>query len=194
MRATTFGSLVLACLALGACAGPPTYFLLPPTSAAVSRQASPVGSISVADINLPAYANALEIAALTGPGALKLDKTALWADLPQRAMTRNLAAALEARLRARVGTEPWPGFDSPGLRVEVIVDRMIGATGGGLDFAGQYDIVAPESGRVVAFERFSISVPAQGEGYPGLLAAHTRAIEQLADRIAASIKGRSTTS
>ena len=42
------------------------------------------------------------------------------------------------RLAARVTTEPWPAFDAPGLRVEVIVDRMIGAPGGTLDFTGQY--------------------------------------------------------
>ena len=59
-------------------------------------------------------------------------------------MTRHLAAALDDRLAARVGTEPWPGFDSPGLRVEVTVDRMIGSLDGSLDFAGQYFLVAPD--------------------------------------------------
>ena len=67
---------------------------------------------------------------------------------------------------------------------------MIGAPGGSLDFAGQYAIVAPSSGRIVAFDRFAITVPPQGDGYPGLLADHARAIEALADRIAASITGR----
>ena len=33
-------------------------------------------------------------------------------------------------------------------------------------------------------------MPPQGEGYPGLLAAHARAIDLLADRIAATITGR----
>jgi uncharacterized lipoprotein YmbA len=105
-------------------------------------------------------------------------------------MTRHLARALDDRLSARVGTEPWPGFDAPGLRVEVTVDRMIGALDGSLSFAGQYFLVAPASGRIFALERFEIAVPPQGEGYPALMAAHARAIESLADRIAASIGGR----
>ena len=193
MRAT-LSCLVAAALALSACGSAPVYYLLPQPPAAAVQQASPVGSIAVADLNLPAYASALEVASLTGPEELTLDKASLWADTPQRALTRHLAAALEARLRARVGTEPWPGFDAPGLRVEVTVDRMIGAPGGGLDFAGQYAVVAPESGRVTAFQRFAISVPPQGAGYPGLLADHARAIEALADRIAASITGRRATS
>ncbi|MFO1210114.1 MAG: PqiC family protein [Amaricoccus sp.] len=180
--------LAAAALTLAAC-GSPDYYLLPQPAAA-PRTAAPVGTIAIADISLPAYAGALEIASLTGPETLHLDKKALWADSPQRALTRQLAAALEARLGADVGTEPWPGFDSPGLRVEVTVDRMIGAPGGSLDFAGQYAIVAPSSGRIVAFDRFAITVPPQGDGYPGLLADHARAIESLADRIAASITGR----
>jgi uncharacterized lipoprotein YmbA len=187
MRATL--PLIAAALALAACGANPDYFLLPPPQAA-ARAPSPAGSISVADISLPAYASALEIASLTGPGTVTLDKVSLWADTPPRALTRQLAAALGERLAARVGTDPWPGFDEPTLRVEVIVDRMIGARDGSLDFAGQYAIVAARDGRLTAFDRFAITVPPQGEGYPGLLAAHARAIDRLADRIAATITGR----
>jgi uncharacterized lipoprotein YmbA len=181
--------LLAAVLALAGCSAHPDYFLLPPP-AAVARQPSPAASVAVAELSLPSYAEALEIATLTGPGQLDLVKNALWADTPRRALTRHLVAALEARLGGPVLTEPWPGFDPPARRVEVIVDRMIGAPGGGLEFAGQFVVVAPESGRLLAAERFALSVPPQGEGYPGLLAAHGRAVEQLADRIAARIAGR----
>ena len=104
-------------------------------------------------------------------------------------MTRHLAAALDDRLAARVATEPWPGFDSPGLRVEITVDRMIGSLDGSLDFAGQYFLVAPASGRIVALERFAFALPPQGEGYPALMTAHARALDRLADHIAARITG-----
>jgi uncharacterized lipoprotein YmbA len=184
--------LIAALLALAAC-GTPDYFLMPPPQGA-ARAPSPVASISVGDINLPSYASALEIASLTAPGTVTLNKTSLWADTPQRAMTRHLAAALDQRLRARVGTEPWPGFDDPSLRIDVIVDRMIGAPDGSLDFAGQYAVVSPADGRITAFDRFALTVPPQGQGYPGLLAAHARALELLADRIAATITGRRPTS
>jgi uncharacterized protein len=181
----------LACLAalfaLAAC-GQPAYYLLPTPQPAPSRGA-PVGSVVVADLNLPAYVDALEVATLDGPGTIALPKRSLWADTPRRALTRHLAAALDDRLGARVGTEPWPGFDAPGLRVEVTVDRMIGALDGSLDFAGQYFVVSPTSGRILTLERFTITVPPQGEGYPGLMAAHARALDTLADRIAASVGG-----
>jgi uncharacterized lipoprotein YmbA len=180
-----FLPLLAVALALAAC-GTPAYYLLPTPQSAPSR-AAPVGSVVVADLSLPAYADALEVATLSGPGTLELPKRSLWADTPRRAMTRHLAAALDDRVSARVGTEPWPGFDAPGLRVEVTVDRMIGALDGSLDFAGQYFLVGPTSGRVLALERFALVVPPQGPGYPGLMAAHARALDLLADRIAASI-------
>ena len=69
---------------------------------------------------------------------------------------------------------------------------MIGAPGGGLDFAGQYAIVAPDQRPHHRLRPLRHHRPAAGRGYPGLIAAHARAIEALADRIAASIAGRPT--
>jgi hypothetical protein len=175
---------------LAACSGNSNYYLLPPPKPAAERFASPAGLIAVAEISLPTYAEALEMAELVGPGVLTLESTASWADTQRRALTRHLAAALEARLNARVGTDPWPGYDDPGLRVEVSVDRFVGAPDTGLVLTGQYFVVVPESGRIYAAERFSIQVPPQGEGNVGLATAHARAMDRLADDIAARIAGR----
>jgi uncharacterized protein len=181
--------LLVAALALGACSADPAYFLLPPPQA-TTRAGGSAPTLAVADIGLPAYAEANAIAALTGPGELRLDKTALWADAPRRALTRHLVAALETRLGGGVLAEPWPGFDPPALRVEVLTDRLVGAPGGAVEFVGQYVIIAPDSGRIFAADRFAIVAPVEGEGNAALIAAHGRAVEQLADRIAARIVGR----
>jgi uncharacterized lipoprotein YmbA len=180
--------MLAAALTLGACANPDYYLLPPPQS--VTRVAAPTSSIAVAEISLPAYAEAVEIATLVGPGAVTLNKNALWADTPRRALTRHLVAALEARLRTRVGTEPWPAFEGPGLRIEVIADRFVGAPGGVVEFAGQFIVVGSDSGSIVASDRFAIAVATQGDGYAALMDAHARAIEQLADVITARITGR----
>ena len=181
--------LAAAALALAACAGQPDFYLLP-SPQPVARQASPVASIAVADISLPAYVEAMEIAMLVGPGVATADRGALWADTPRRALSRHLIAALEARLDARVIGEPWPGYDQPAMRVEVIADRLIGAPGSGVEFTGQFIIVAPESGRIVAAERFRVTTTIEGEGPAALVAAEARAVEGLADRIVARITGR----
>ncbi len=180
-------TLLVAALAIGACASPEYHLLPAPAPATKTGGAT---SLAVADMSLPAYAEALEIAVLTESGAVILEDNALWADTPRRALTRQLVSALQQRLRGQIGAEPWPGFDGPALRVEVVVDRMIGAPAGPLDFAGQYIISAPGSGRITASNRFEIVIPPQGEDYDALLAAHARAIDALADRIAGSVTGR----
>lgn len=183
MRATSSCAL-LAALALAAC-GQPDYYLTPPPAAAA--RAGSAGSVAVADINLPTYAEAVEIAVLTETGQVTLVQDALWADTPRRALTRHLVAALQTRLNAQIATEPWPAFESPSLRIEVFVDRMIGAPDVPLEFSGQYVIVSPTSGQVVASDRFALTLPAQGPGYQGLIDTHARAIEALAGEIAARV-------
>jgi uncharacterized lipoprotein YmbA len=176
----------LAALTLAACGGRPDYYLVPPPAVAARAGAS-VGSLAVADISLPAYAETIEIAELTETGAVTLAKDALWADTPRRALTRHLVAALQSRVSAQISTEPWPAFDSPTLRLEVFVDRMIGAPEGPFQFSGQYVIVSSNSGRVVSSDRFAVSLTAVQPGYQGLIDVHARAIEALADQIAATL-------
>ncbi len=174
-----------AALALAACAGRPDDYLTPPPTAGARATAS--GSLGVADVNLPAYAETVEIAVLTETGAVQLTKDALWADTPRRALTRHLVASLQSRLSGQIATEPWPAFDPPALRLEVFVDRMVGAPEGPFQFSGQYVIVSNASGRVVSSDRFALTLPPQGSGYQGLIDAHARAIEALADQIATRI-------
>lgn len=175
-------------LALLAGCGAPDYYLLPPETAAPATRAARV-SLAVGNIDLPAYASALEIAQLGAGGAVTLEDNSLWADSPQRALTRRLVSALQTRLGGLVAADPWPAFDPPALQLRVIVDEMIGAPGAPLDFAGQYFLVN-SSRNVSASGRFRFAVPPEGAGYPGLLAAHARAIDLLADQIAGRISGR----
>lgn len=177
--------LALAALALSACGGRPDYFLTPPPMASHHAEVR-VSSLTVADMNLPTYAESVEIAVQSATGEVTLDEGALWADIPRRALTRHLVASLQARLSGQVAAEPWPAFDPPALRLEVAVDRMIGAPGGPFTFSGQYVVVSPESGRIVVSDRFAITLPA-GAGLQGLVNAHARAVERLADEIAARL-------
>lgn len=180
--------LSLALLAAVSACAPTDYYLLPPEATAAPARVTGT-SLAVADIELPAYAEALEIAALTSGGSVRLENNALWADTPRRALTRHLVASLQRRMGGLVAADPWPAFDPPALQLRVIVDRMIGAPDAALDFTGQY-ILVNASGRIVAADRFQITVPSQGPGYAGMLADHARAVELLADQIAARATGR----
>lgn len=188
IRSKLYGYLIVA-LAVSGCASP-DFYLLPAPQAPVAQLAAPVSTISVAEMNLPTYADAIEMAQLTGDGILRLDQTASWADTPRRALTRHLSAALDARLSARVTTEPWPGFDSPGLRLEVSVDRLVGSPETAVEFTGQYVIIVPDTGNIYLSDRFAIVSDVVTPGYTGLADAHGRAVERLSDLIASRIAGR----
>lgn len=171
---------------LAGCAADPDYYLLPPPQPA-EPTAVAAHTIMVMEFGLPGYAEAAEIALLGENGAVEVNDAALWADAPRRALTRHMIVALQARLEAEVAGDPWPGFDRPDLQVEVVVDRMIGVPGGVLQFAGTYSILSPDGVRSGASERFALAVPIPGAGYPALLAAHARAVDALADLVAARI-------
>jgi uncharacterized protein len=188
MRATL--SAVAAALIVAGCGADPDYYLLPPPAEQM-RLATPADSLVVMNMSLPAYAEAIEIATVAESGAVELDQTSLWADTPQRALTRHLVATLQQSLDAEVAGDPWPGFQDPDLRLEVVADRFIGAIDGSVVFSGQYLLVAPESGAIVASERFNIYEAVEGAGYQPLLAAHARAVETLAVGIARRISGLS---
>lgn len=181
-------AIALPALLLLAACGSPSYYLVPPAPGGGPRVGG-AGGIAVADMNLPTYAETVEIASMDPAGAVTLDKGALWADTPRRALTRHLIASLQARLSAQISSEPWPAYDAPGLRIEVFVDRMIGAPEGPFQFAGQYVIVSPASGRIVSTDRFAITTQA-GPGPQGLVSAHAKAVEALADQIASRVSGR----
>lgn len=184
--------LALAVLVAG-CGSSPNYYLLPPTEPAAPSAAA-ARTLAVAEVGLPSYAEAAEIALLGPDGVVSVDDDALWADEPRRAMTRHLIAALQTRLDAEIGGEPWPELERPELRLEVIADRMIAGPDGRLHFTGAYNIVAPESGRFVAADRFALAIPIRGEGYPALLAAHARALDTLADLLVPQLARLSGTS
>ncbi|MEM8571921.1 MAG: PqiC family protein [Pseudomonadota bacterium] len=173
------------------CGAAPDYYLLPAQSPTAMRSLAPSQSVVVTDFNLPSYAQAVEIPSLQHNGVLALDRDANWADEPRRAVTRHFSEALALRLGSLVATDPWPAYSQePVYRVEVAVDQFIGTLGGTVSLRGQYFILRAREGTISASDRFQIDVPTSDVSYVAFVAAHSRALEILADRIASRISGR----
>lgn len=158
------------------------YLIEPPTGAEAVRVRAT--TIEVRDVTLPAYAAASDIAYQTEDGSLRTVPGALWAEDPARAVTAQVARALDASTTAAVSTEPWPLVDGPDLRLDIRIDRMVALADGRFEVSGQYAASSPDGAGRGILERFTIAVPLEGEG-PGPIAKATgQALSDLTSRIA----------
>ncbi|MHC0053624.1 PqiC family protein [Actibacterium sp. D379-3] len=173
---------------LAACSSaPPTLY---PVDAAQSdlRLRTSLSGVLVKPIELPEYAAAEEIAVEVEGGAIRPSRNELWADIPERAATLQVARQLDQILTAIVASDPWPFVGVPDAEVDIRVDRFIAGHDGVFRLSGQYFVggvgrVYPE--RAASFD---IAVPvAAGQGLPGVADAQATALLRLSEDIARTL-------
>jgi len=87
-----------------------------------------------------------------------------------------------------VVVEPWGRAVEPVLRIDVVVDRFIGALGGEVTLVGDFQIVSLDDRKTVSAQGFDIAVPTGGADYDALIAAHSAALARLSDEIVIAIR------
>lgn len=179
LRPALFGTA----LALAACGGmPDRYAVTPPAVTETVR----IGfrAVEVADVSLPSYAAADEIAVEDDDGKLVTSDDMLWADSPERAVALELARHLARLSGARVASEPWPFEATPDARLEVRFESLLAGADGRFRSAGQYFVGVLSGGRERA-GLFELAVPYDPKGGPQAIArARGRIILDLAELIA----------
>jgi len=173
-------------MVLAACGGAEDFYVLPQatpdTQVVVSAQ-----SIEVRDVILPAYVAEADILVQGADGALRPLDGAVWADDPRAGITQGLATRLDLGTSATAAAEPWPLFDGPDLRVQVIVTRMLARADGLLEFSGQFAVTSPTGARRDFLERFEIATPYIAPTPQAIAAAAGQALTILSDQIATRI-------
>ena len=160
---------------------------------------SRVSSILIRTVSLPTYAAAEEIAFQDPSGAIKIVKSELWADAPERATTLVISRQLNLMTSATVAPQPWPLEEGPLAIVEIRVEQLLATNRETLQFSGQYFIggreieqdlgedEAPKPPRRTIGSRsrlFDIEVPLQSTDIRTLAKAHSEALRLLAEKIA----------
>ena len=177
----TTSILLAAAIGLSACSGDIRYATPPVEPAA--KVSSRYGALEVVEVTLPAYAATEEIFLQQPDGAIEA-LGPLWADLPARAMTLQLARDLGVITGATVAPEPWPFRGFSDARVDVRFEEMLATASGQFRISGQY-FVAPEEGDGDRSGRFSIAVPLpEDPGAAQIAAARGAASVILAEQIA----------
>ncbi len=176
------GLLLAATLGIAGCGGGDLRYATPALEPTV-QVASRYRSIEVVEVTLPTYAATEDIFLRQPDGAIEA-LGPLWADLPARAMTLQLARDLGAITGATVAPEPWPFRGFSDARIDVRFEEMVATTAGQFRIAGQY-FVAPETEGDERSGRFSIAQPLpQDPTAAQIAAARGAATLQLAEQIA----------
>ena len=183
--------LIAGCLGLVAgCAGrtpPPAFWQVEPLAERPAAWASDAPGVFVSSVELPRYLDRPEVIRRVAPRQLSPAPFDRWAEPLDDASSRVLAEELSRRLASeRVVAYPAEPRFSVDYQVVVDIDRFDGEESGELHLVGRWSVLDGIGGPVVAGSREDINEDA-GEGMNGLVGAHSRALSELASRIATAI-------
>ncbi|MDX8349477.1 ABC-type transport auxiliary lipoprotein family protein [Cognatiyoonia sp. IB215446] len=178
--------VVLAAMALVACTPPIDRLAMPRLQSELSL--SPlVSSAMVRTVILPTYAELEEVAFETPSGLIAIDENVLWADMPDRAVTLNIAQSLADILDTRVGPDPWPFVGLPDIAIDIRVARMLAGADGVFRLTGQYYIGGDGIDFPNSTRAFEITQPMPDQSLQSIAAAQSAALLTLSEQIARSL-------
>lgn len=178
---STHWTFAILLAALSACSAPnPSQYVI--EAPAVAETGKVRTTIEVLEVSLPLYAQGQEIPFAESSGAIRTDQSAIWADMPSRAISLSLAESLSKLTGSVTAVEPWPLEESAAVKLDVRVKNLLASAEGSLEFSGQYFIVYG-SGRNPVSDWFEISIPVAGQSGAEISKATGAAINELAQMV-----------
>lgn len=166
-------------------AGPlPTEYVLgsPPAAdtATVAQKGRPI--VEVRRVRVPDYLDSTDIVERSG-GKLIASQTGRWGERLSIGTTRALAASLASRL-PNMAVVATPPIEQPARQVLVDLTAFEPVVADGkVVLAGGWTITDGSGHNVLAAEQTSLTEPLAGSGDEAIVAAMTRALDNLADQI-----------
>ena len=192
MRPILHTFLVGLCLALLAGCGvtkPSRYYLLTPvdedTAGAVS---SPAAALGIGPVAFPAYLDRPEIVVRSSGNELNYDGSHRWAEPLKTAFSRTLAENLSIMLPTdRTVIHPWPRSTMLNYQVTVNVTRFDAGASGTVILTAAWELIRSGDDTVMKRNKATYTEAAGSSNYSAIVAAQSRAVEQLSLDIAAAI-------
>ena len=176
-------TLSLLALLLGsACgSGPPArlYLLEPVLAPELSEPLANITDLGITVVSLPSYASDQRIASRNQDHLIVQAAKHKWAEDPEEAITRVLADRLRYITKANVVTEPWPRGFEPQARVEVSFDKLLREASGGVEMAGQIEIIAGDGRSVKSIRTFQLIHYAESTDYSAYFSAVAAGINDI---------------
>jgi uncharacterized lipoprotein YmbA len=187
--------LGMMCLMSWGCASsPPTkFYLLSPLSEGAPGKTGSAGdpclSVAIGPVQIPEYIDRPQIVTRISGDEIALAEFHRWAEPLQNNLKRLLADTLSGLLCTKaVVFYPRKGVIPLDYRVEMEVVRFDGSLGGKVSLDAWWTIRKGDGKEVLVTRRTALTEAVDGQGYPSLVAAQSRAARKLDVEIADAIK------
>ncbi len=177
---------VLAALTVGCASTPSSFYTL--NSVATTAAASSGYSVAVGPVSVPATVDRPQIVVRVSPNQVKLDEFNRWASPLENEIARIVAENLASLLGTpRVTVFPQSTSADAAYRVMIDVQRFESAPGEAATLDTVWTVRRTKDGQSRA-GRTTLREPVQEKSYDALVAAHSRALGQLSQEVAAAIR------
>ena len=179
------GMLATAC----ATSAPTRVYVLGSTTPTETAKGAPCIVLGIGPVEIPGYLDRPQIVTRLSSNEIQPSDFDQWGEPLAQGIGRALADNLASQLCAqRVEYYPWKGSLTVDYQVRVRVTRFEGHLGGSAELVAQWTLVGSDGKKVLAEKSSSLSAPAVGSGYEGLVAAQSKTLEKLSVEIASEIK------
>lgn len=183
---------ILICCAVVAliagCASSPSRFYTLSSTAVTTAPSLSSYNVSVGPVSLPEVVNRLPIVIRTGPNQVSLSEFERWASPLKGEISRVVAeniASLLGTPQVTIFPQSLPADDS--YRVIIDVLRFDSEPGKAATIDAMWTVTSAK-GKQTHRRRTTLTEPTQGDDYPALVAAHSRALGRLSADIARMIR------
>jgi uncharacterized lipoprotein YmbA len=176
----------VAVFAAGCASAPSKFYTLNSTAKGDGASGANYGVI-VGPVSIPAEVDRPQFTVQVAPNRVVIDEFNRWAEPLDGNISRVVAGDLAVLLGTpRVVAVPLANFD-PAYRVTIDVQRFESVPGKSVQIEAVW-VVRKSAGGVPLSGRTVANVPATGEGFEALAAAHSQALAKVSGDIAAAIR------
>lgn len=180
------------CMLLGGCMGssaPTSYYTLSCVTpdAPLNDPAESDLTIGIGPVELPAYLDRASIVTRSGPHRLRIDDNQRWAGPLQEEIMRVLKRNLAVRTGAvQVATYPWHHDSAPTLQVRLNVLFFEG-DGRNVVLDARWDLIDTATSETLDSRHTPIKTPISGDDTESMVAAMSKTLDNLGEKIAVAI-------
>jgi uncharacterized lipoprotein YmbA len=159
-----------------------------PTERGAMAKHRPIASVGLRTVEIPGYANRLQMVRRSGSNRLKISDVHRWADHPDRMVQRVIGENLQVLMGdASVYSAPWPAGLKPERVVDISILEMIATDDRKMTLTAVWTIGDGREPEAVDSRRSTQTLDVTGSDFAQLAAAHDRALALLSQAVADSL-------